>query len=38
VNNDFRENNTIFALLEGLEVKDLAVPASGTTTSASGTA
>ncbi|KAL6884278.1 methylenetetrahydrofolate reductase [Trichoderma longibrachiatum] len=36
VNNDFRENNTIFALLEGLEVKDLAVPAG--TTSVSDTA
>ncbi|KAJ4864658.1 methylenetetrahydrofolate reductase domain-containing protein [Trichoderma breve] len=26
VNNDFRENSTIFGFLEGLEVKDLAVP------------
>jgi methylenetetrahydrofolate reductase (NADPH) len=30
VNNDFRENSTIFGFLEGLEVKDLAVPVAGT--------
>ncbi|PNP52878.1 hypothetical protein THARTR1_06719 [Trichoderma harzianum] len=30
VNNDFRENSTIFGFLEGLEVKDLAVPVTGT--------
>lgn len=30
VNNDFRENSTIFGFLEGLEVKDLAVPVTPT--------
>jgi methylenetetrahydrofolate reductase (NADPH) len=29
VNNDFRENSTIFGFLQDLVVKDLAVPVKG---------